>query len=135
MTAGRGSAQRFLTTVLMTDIVGSTEHASELGDSGWRDLIQQHHALVRRALRAHGGKEVDTAGDGFFATFDAPAEAVACGLEIAVTVRVLGVEIRAGAHTGEVEQVGPKVGGITVPIAARIMAEASPGGRRPGRSP
>jgi YVTN family beta-propeller protein len=111
----------------MTDIVGSTEHASELGDSAWRDLIQQHHALVRRVLRAHGGSEIDTAGDGFFATFDAPAEAVRCGLEVAASVRELGVEIRAGAHTGEVEQVGPKVGGITVPIAARIMAEAGPG--------
>jgi ABC-type transport system substrate-binding protein/class 3 adenylate cyclase len=127
MSGARGGTQRFLTTVLMTDIVGSTEHASELGDAAWRDLIQQHHALVRRALRAHGGKEVDTAGDGFFATFDAPAEAVTCALEIATAVRELGVEIRAGAHTGEVEQVGPKVGGITVPIAARIMAEAGPG--------
>ena len=96
------------------------------GGDRWR-RVTRSGALVRRALRAHGGKEVDTAGDGFFATFDAPAEAVACGLEVVATVRELGAEIRAGAHTGEVEQVGPKVGGITVPIAARIMAEAGPG--------
>ena len=83
MPAGRGVPERFLTTVVMTDIVGSTEHAAELGDSGWRELVQLHHALVRAALRRHRGREIDTAGDGFFATFDAPAEAVDCALEIA----------------------------------------------------
>ena len=110
----------------MTDIVGSTEHASELGDAAWRELIKLHHAIVRKSLKAHGGKEIDTAGDGFFATFDAPAEAVTSALDIAAAVRELGIEIRAGVHTGEVEQIGGKVGGITVPIASRISAEAAP---------
>ncbi len=111
----------------MTDIVGSTEHAAELGDADWRVLVQDHHALVRRALRVHGGREIDTAGDGFFATFDAPADAIACALELVDGVAALGIQIRAGAHVGEVEKIGRKVGGITVPIAARIMAEAAPG--------
>ncbi|HTI29436.1 MAG TPA: ABC transporter substrate-binding protein [Methylomirabilota bacterium] len=127
MPDGAGARKRFLSTVLMTDIVGSTEHASELGDSGWRDLVQMHHALVRAALRRHGGREMDTAGDGFFAVFDAPAAAVDCALEVANAVRKLGIEIRAGVHVGEVEQIAGKVGGISVPIAARIMAAAGPG--------
>ncbi len=127
VSGARGGTQRFLTTVLMTDIVGSTEHASEMGDAAWRDLLRQHHALVRRSLKARGGKEIDTAGDGFFATFDAPADAIACALDVVDDVQELGIQIRAGAHTGEVEQVGAKVGGITVPIASRIMAEAAPG--------
>jgi peptide/nickel transport system substrate-binding protein len=111
----------------MTDIVGSTEHAAELGDSAWRELVQQHHGLVRAALRRHGGREIDTAGDGFFAIFDAPAAAVECALEIASGVKGLGLEIRAGLHVGEVEQLGRKVGGLAVPIAARIMALAGAG--------
>jgi YVTN family beta-propeller protein len=111
----------------MTDIVGSTEHAAELGDSGWRELVQLHHAVIRAALRRHGGREIDTAGDGFFAIFDAPAAAVNCMLEVTQQVGKLGVEIRVGVHVGEVEQVGGKVAGITVPIASRIMASAGPG--------
>ena len=111
----------------MTDIVGSTEHAAELGDSGWRELVQLHHAVIRDALRRHGGREIDTAGDGFFAIFDAPAAAVTCMLEVVEQVGKLGVEIRVGVHVGEVEQVGGKVAGITVPIASRIMASAGPG--------
>jgi peptide/nickel transport system substrate-binding protein len=111
----------------MTDIVGSTEHAAELGDAAWRDLVQQHHALIRAALRRRGGREIDTAGDGFFAIFDAPATAVACALEASEAVSRLGIEIRAGVHVGEVEQVGGKVAGISVPIASRIMAGAVPG--------
>jgi peptide/nickel transport system substrate-binding protein len=111
----------------MTDIVGSTEHAAELGDSGWRELVQLHHAVIRAALRRHGGREIDTAGDGFFAIFDAPAAAVTCALDAAQEVGKLGIEIRAGVHVGEVEQVGGKVAGITVPIASRIMAGAEPG--------
>lgn len=123
----RGAPERFLTTVVMTDIVASTEHAAELGDSGWRELVQVHHALIRAALRRHGGREIDTAGDGFFAIFDAPAAAVTCMLDAAEQVRKLGVEIRVGVHVGEVEQVGGKVAGIAVPIASRIMASAGPG--------
>jgi YVTN family beta-propeller protein len=124
MPGGRGSSERFLTTVLMTDIVASTEHAAELGDSGWRELVQLHHALVRAALHRHGGREIDTAGDGFFTIFDAPAAAIDCALEIVRDVRDLGLEIRGGIHVGEVEQIAGKVGGITVPIAARIMGAA-----------
>ncbi|MBA3688841.1 MAG: hypothetical protein H0W81_08440 [Chloroflexi bacterium] len=116
--------ERFLTTVLFTDIVGSTEVAAELGDRGWRDLVQEHHRLIRAALRRHDGREVDTAGDGFFANFDAPAAAAECALEAAEAVQVLGIQIRAGLHVGEVEQIGAKVGGIAVPTAARIMAAA-----------
>jgi peptide/nickel transport system substrate-binding protein len=124
MTERRGSQERFLTSVLMTDIVGSTEHAAELGDAAWRELVQLHHAVVRAALRRHDGREIDTAGDGFFAIFDAPAAAVACALDIGTAVKELGLEVRAGVHVGEVEQIGRKVGGIAVPIAARIMAAA-----------
>src|SRR5688500_13182704 len=127
MPGRRGAPERFLTTVLMTDIVGSTDHAAELGDSAWRELVQQHHALVRAALRRHGGREIDTAGDGFFATFDAPAAGVRCALEISEAVGKLGLEVRAGIHVGEVEQIGRKVGGIAVPIASRMMSNAAPG--------
>jgi YVTN family beta-propeller protein len=116
--------ERFLTTVLFTDIVGSTEMATELGDRGWRELVQEHHKLIRAALKRHGGREVDTAGDGFFAVFDAPAAAAQCALEAVEGVQALGLQIRAGLHVGEVEQIGAKVGGIAVPIAARIMAAA-----------
>jgi class 3 adenylate cyclase len=111
------SPERFLTTVLFTDIVGSTERAAELGDSSWRDLIQLHHALVRAALRKRGGREIDTAGDGFFAVFDGPAAAIECALDVVAEVRNLGIEVRAGLHVGEVEQIGAKVGGIAVPIS------------------
>lgn len=126
MAGKRGPVERFLTTVLMTDIVNSTAHAAELGDSAWRDLVQQHHRVIRAALRRHGGRELDTAGDGFFCVFDAPAAAVLCGLEIVDEVRQLGVEVRAGIHVGEVEQIGRKVGGISVVIASRIMSLAGP---------
>jgi peptide/nickel transport system substrate-binding protein len=123
----RGTPERFLTTVVMTDIVGSTEHAAELGDSAWRELLQQHHALIRAELRRHGGREMDTAGDGFFVIFDAPATAVACVLAIAQEVGKLGLEIRAGVHVGEVQQMAGKVTGIAVVIASRIMANAGGG--------
>lgn len=121
------SSQRFLTTVLMTDIVASTEHAAELGDAAWRELVQAHHAIVRSALRTHGGREVDTAGDGFFAVFDGPAAAVATAVEIRERVRAIGIEIRAGVHVGEVEEIAGKVGGLSVPIAARITGLAKAG--------
>ncbi|MGI8830337.1 MAG: ABC transporter substrate-binding protein [Candidatus Limnocylindria bacterium] len=122
-----GGANRFLTTVLMTDMVDSTALAAELGDRGWRDLVQLHNALVREALRRHDGREMDTAGDGFFAIFDAPGSAILCALEIVGGTPAIGVQVRAGVHVGEVEQMGAKVGGITVVIAARISSAAGPG--------
>ncbi len=124
MPGRRGIPERFLTTVVMTDIVGSSEHAAEVGDTGWRELLQLHHALIRAALRRHSGREIDTAGDGFFVIFDAPAAAVAWVLEIAAGVSKLGIEIRAGVHVGEVQQMAAKVTGIAVVIASRIMANA-----------
>jgi DNA-binding beta-propeller fold protein YncE len=112
--------------MLFTDIVRSTEHATRLGDARWGDLLQRHHALVRRELKRHGGHEVDTTGDGFFATFAEPAEAIRCAVEVRDGVRRLELEIRAGLHFGEVEP-GEKVGGVAVVIAARILAAAQPG--------
>jgi class 3 adenylate cyclase len=117
---------RVLATVLFTDIVGSTEKASELGDSGWRELVESHHATVRALLARYRGREIDTAGDGFFASFDGPARAVRCAKAAVDAVRSLGIEIRAGVHTGEVETIAGKVGGIAVAIGARIGAMAEP---------
>jgi class 3 adenylate cyclase/DNA-binding beta-propeller fold protein YncE len=122
----RPPERRILTTVLFTDIVGSTERATELGDRGWRDLLRAHHAAVRRALKQHGGREVDTAGDGFFATFGAPTDAIRCAIAAREAVRPLGIVIRAGLHFGETEP-GEKVGGIAVIIGARVLGEAQPG--------
>ncbi len=118
---------RALATVLFTDIVGSTEKVAELGDTGWRDLLEHHHAIVRALLARYRGREIDTAGDGFFASFDGPARAVRCALAAVQAARPLGIEIRAGLHTGEVETIGDKDGGIAVSIGARIggMAGAS----------
>jgi YVTN family beta-propeller protein len=127
MATRRGAPERFLTTVVMTDMVGSTELAAELGDQGWRDLVQLHNSAIRAALRTYRGREIDTAGDGFFAIFEAPGAAVECALAAAQQVRQLGIEIRVGVHAGEVEQAGAKVTGIAVPIASRIMALAGPG--------
>lgn len=120
-------SERVLATVLFTDIVGSTEKLSEVGDRRWRELLQQHHAIVRRQLARFSGREIDTAGDGFFASFDGPARAIRCACAITVAVRELGLEIRAGLHTGECEVVDGKVGGIAVHIGARVAAEAAPG--------
>jgi class 3 adenylate cyclase len=118
---------RVLATVLFTDIVGSTEHAVEMGDRKWRDLIASHHALVRAELARFRGREVDTAGDGFMATFDGPARAIRCAQAIVQRVGELGVKVRAGLHTGECEQMGEKLGGIAVHIAARVASTAEPG--------
>ena len=118
---------RILTTVLFTDIVGSTAKAVELGDRGWRELLVQHHARIRRQLARHRGIEVDTAGDGFFARFDGPARAIRCAVAITGSVRDLGLEVRAGLHTGECEVIDGTVGGIAVHIGARVAAEAGPG--------
>jgi pimeloyl-ACP methyl ester carboxylesterase len=117
---------RVLATVLFTDIVGSTAHAVRLGDRRWRDLQERHHALVRRELARHRGREVDTAGDGFLATFDGPARAIRCALAIGREVRQLGLEVRAGLHTGECEFRGDRVSGIAVHTGARVAAMAGP---------
>jgi pimeloyl-ACP methyl ester carboxylesterase/class 3 adenylate cyclase len=119
-------SDRFLSTVLFTDIVGSTERQAAMGDRAWRDMVLAHHGLVRDALKRWRGVENDTAGDGFYATFDGPARAVRCALEVADRVRDLGIEIRAGVHTGECEIVDGKCGGIAVAIGARISALAGP---------
>ena len=124
--SGRES-QRVLATVLFTDIVGSTEHAREIGDRRWRDLLQRHHAAVRRELGRFRGREIDTAGDGFLATFDGPARAIQCACSIGDAVRGLGLEVRSGLHTGECELIDGKVGGIAVHTGARVAALAEPG--------
>ena len=118
---------RVLATVVFTDIVGSTEKAVELGDASWRELLQQHHALIRRELVRFKGRELDTAGDGFFASFDGPARAIRCACAIVDTVKRLELAVRAGVHTGECELIDGKVGGVAVHIGARIAAEAQPG--------
>jgi pimeloyl-ACP methyl ester carboxylesterase len=120
------SLDRVLATVLFTDIVGSAARAAKLGDRGWRDTVEQHHGTVRALLRRYRGNEIDTAGDGFFASFDGPARAVGCAVEIAESVRPLGIEIRAGVHTGEVETIDGKVGGMAVVIGSRVAALAAP---------
>jgi class 3 adenylate cyclase len=117
---------RVLATVLFTDIVGSTSKAAALGDRGWKELIERHHSIVRGLLARYRGQEVDTAGDGFFATFDGPARAVRCAQAIVEGVRALGLEVRAGLHTGEVETIDDKIGGIAVSIGARVGAMAGP---------
>jgi len=117
--------ERVLATVLFTDIVGSTERLAELGDAAWRDLLGRHHQAVRDQLARFDGREIDTAGDGFLAAFDAPARAVRCAVAIRDEVKAIGVSIRCGLHTGECEQVGDKLVGIAVHIGARIAGHAS----------
>jgi class 3 adenylate cyclase len=119
-------SDRVLATVLFTDIVGSTERAAALGDAGWRDLLGAHHEVVRRELERYGGREISTIGDGFLATFDGPSRAVRCACAVAQAVWPLGIEVRAGLHTGEVEYVGENVIGIAVHTAARVAALAGP---------
>ena len=118
--------ERVLTTVLFTDIVESTSRAAELGDNRWRQLLEAHHATVRAQLARYSGREVRTTGDGVFATFDGPARAIACAHKTVDAVEELGLEIRAGIHTGEVELVDGRVEGIAVHIGARIAAQARP---------
>lgn len=115
---------RVLATVLFTDIVDSTATAAAMGDRAWRDVVERHHAIVRGSLGRFRGTEIDTAGDGFFATFDGPARAVRCAEHIADAVRPLGIEIRAGVHTGECQAIDGKVGGLGVVIGARIGSKA-----------
>jgi class 3 adenylate cyclase len=116
-----------LATVLFTDIVGSTERAIALGDARWREILETHHALVRRQLVRFRGREIDTAGDGFFASFDGPARAIRCACAITESVREIGLDVRAGLHTGECEVVDGKVGGIAVHIGARVAGNARGG--------
>jgi pimeloyl-ACP methyl ester carboxylesterase len=118
---------RMLATVLFTDIVGSTAKAVQLGDRAWRELLERHHALIRRELVRFRGAELDVAGDGFFARFDGPARAIRCACAITESVPELGLEIRAGLHTGECEVMDGKVGGIAVHIGARVAEEARSG--------
>ena len=116
-----------LTTILFTDIVQSSERARELGDRAWRDLLQQHHAAVRRELGRFRGLERDTAGDGFFATFDGPARAIRCAQAVLGVTRSLGLELRAGVHTGECELHEGKVAGVALAVGARVCSEAGTG--------
>jgi pimeloyl-ACP methyl ester carboxylesterase len=118
---------RVLATVLFTDIVGSTEQASKVGDRRWRQLLDRHHALVRQQLERYQGREVDTAGDGFLATFDGPARAIRCASAIQSGMPGIGLEVRAGVHTGECELFGDTIAGVAVHTGARVAAAAGPG--------
>jgi class 3 adenylate cyclase len=123
----KAEPDRMLATVLFTDIVGATSRAAELGDRAWRELLERHHEAVRTQLGRFRGKEVDTAGDGFFASFDGPARAIACACAIVETMPELGLKIRAGLHTGECELIDGKVAGIAVHTGARVASNAQPG--------
>ena len=127
MPRSRQATSRFLATVLFTDIVGSTERAADLGDRAWRDLLDGHHGLVRRELRAFRGREMGTAGDGFLALFESPEQAVRCAESIITQVAALGLRVRAGVHTGECEVLGGEVAGMAVHIGSRVAALAEPG--------
>jgi class 3 adenylate cyclase len=121
------AGDRVLATILSTDIVGSTELVARLGDRTWRDLLDRHHAIVRRELQRYQGREIDTAGDGFFASFDGPARAIRCAKSVVDEARSLDIEVRAGLHTGECEVLDGKLTGIAVHTAARVAAGAAPG--------
>lgn len=124
--AEEADLERVLATVLFTDIVGSTEKAAALGDAAWRDLVEQHNSTVRALLARYRGREVATAGDGFFATFDGPARAAKCATAIVEAVKPLGIQVRAGLHTGEVDTIAGETGGMAVVIGSRIGAIAAP---------
>jgi class 3 adenylate cyclase len=119
--------ERVLTTILFTDLVGSTARAAELGDRAWAELVAEHHRRIRARLARFHGRELDTAGDGFFASFDGPARAIRCAIAIGDDMRELGLEVRAGIHTGECELLDGKVAGIAVSIGARVAAQAEAG--------
>jgi class 3 adenylate cyclase len=125
-TRGVSDPDRNLATVLFTDIVGSTRHAERLGDRQWRYLLEDHNAHVRRLLDGFSGTEVDTAGDGFFATFDAPARAIRCACAIRDAIPRIGLQVRAGLHTGEVERHGARVTGLAVHVGSRVSSLARP---------
>lgn len=121
------AAERLLLSVLFTDVVGSTTQAQTLGDSRWRELLDEHNTLVRRQLEAHKGKEIKTIGDGFLATFDSPTRAVQCARAIREGLASLGLEIRGGIHTGECDLIGGDVAGVAVHVASRVQSAAQPG--------
>jgi DNA-binding NarL/FixJ family response regulator len=125
--ASDGGDDRILATVLFSDIVASTERAAAIGDRRWRDLLDRHDQIVRAELGAHGGKEIKTTGDGFLALFDAPARAIRCAIAVRDALRAVGVDVRIGLHSGEVELRGNDVGGIAVNIGARVAAAGSAG--------
>jgi DNA-binding NarL/FixJ family response regulator len=132
--AGQASAfpsgsdpDRILATVMFSDIVSSTKRVAQVGDRRWRELLDRHDSLVREQLAAHGGQEINTTGDGFLALFDAPARAIRCAVAIRDRLRALGIEVRIGVHSGEVELRGDDVGGIAVHIGARVTASAAAG--------
>ena len=116
-----------LATVLFTDVVGSAERAAVVGDRRWRELLEEHHRVVRRDLNRYRGVEVDTAGDGFFCRFDGPGRAIACARTIIESTRELDLDVRAGVHTGECEVIGEKIAGIAVNVGSRIADAALPG--------
>jgi class 3 adenylate cyclase/alpha-beta hydrolase superfamily lysophospholipase len=120
-------ADRVLATVMFTDIVGSTDKATALGDRGWRELVDHHHAAIRRELARFRGREIDTAGDGFFAAFDGPARAIRCAAAVREAVAGLGLELRVGLHAGECERAGKGLRGLAIHIGARVAAAAAPG--------
>jgi class 3 adenylate cyclase len=122
----RPEPDRMLATVMFTDVVGSTEHATRLGDRQWHELLTGYYAAVRKELGAFRGREVNTAGDGLLATFDGPARAIRCACAIRDRVKPLGLQVRAGLHSGECELIGDDVGGIAVHIGARVASEANP---------
>jgi class 3 adenylate cyclase len=122
----RVEPDRMLATVLFTDICNSTEHAARMGDRGWRYMLERHDALFRRSLERHRGREIKRTGDGFLATFDGPARAIRCASDHSESVASIGLEVRAGLHTGELEVMDGDLGGLAVHIAARVMDRAAP---------
>lgn len=124
---GSREVERFLRALLFEDIVGSTAMSAKVGARRWAELVEEHHSIVRDELRQHGGMEIDTAGDGFYAAFAAPSKAIDCALAIRRRLRTIGIDVRSGVHAGECEVVAGKIGGITVTIGSRVGAQAGAG--------